>query len=82
MTFKTAIIWAALMASGCTPTAYETPYVYVDTPSGTVVCQLYAREVLMWDRSVNRPEAMTVLEADNICRAEGLRRLREFKSYE
>jgi len=82
MNIKPAIICAAVLLAGCTPTAYESPYVYVATPSGTVTCQLYTREIIAFDRSVNRPETMTVLDADNLCHAEGLERLREFKGYE
>lgn len=67
------------LLAGCAvdPRAYETPPVSVETAKGTVVCQLYTPERIVWDRSIDRPSNMTVEEADNICRAEGVRQQNE-----
>lgn len=65
----------ALVLAGCSvdPRSFETAPVDLKTPKGIVTCQLYTKERVLWDRSINRPESMTVQEADDICRAEGLR---------
>lgn len=63
---------AALTA--CTPRQFESDPVTVGSPQGPVTCQLYTRNMLDWDRSINRPATMSVADADQICRAEGKRR--------
>jgi type IV pilus biogenesis protein CpaD/CtpE len=72
--FLPAALAAALLA-GCvqSPEAYETTPVKVETPKGIVTCQLYTREIVVWDRAIDRPAKMGVQEADAICRAEGER---------
>lgn len=65
---------AFLSACAQDPRAYETTPVEVKTKQGTVVCQLYTRERVLWDRAIDRPSTMSVRAADDICRAEGLRR--------
>lgn len=64
---------AALVLSACaiTPEQYETPPILADSPMGPVTCQIYTHEQVTWDRSINRPGAMDVKTADNLCRAEG-----------
>lgn len=61
--------------TGCvgSPEHHETTPVEVETAQGTVTCQLYTRERVMWDRSINRPNAMDVKVADEICREAGRR---------
>lgn len=61
--------------AGCvsSPEQLESTPVEVKTNKGTVTCQLYTREYLSWDRSVDRPGKMTVKEADSVCRQAGLR---------
>ena len=61
--------------SGCiNPEAYETPPVYVSTPSGNVECHLYTTEHVFLDRAINMPSGMSIVEADQICKSEGARR--------
>lgn len=63
----------ALAACSLDPRDYETPPVAVETTRGTVLCQLYTPDRVVWDRAIDRPRTMSVEEADNICRAEGAR---------
>lgn len=44
---------------------------------GVVTCQLYRRDMVAWDRAIDRPTGMTVAEADDLCRAEGYRQAEE-----
>ena len=68
-------ILAALGLSACiSPEAYESDPVEVDTPAGVVTCQLYTKDLVIWDRAIDRPENMTVEIADAICVNEGQRR--------
>ncbi|WP_116597140.1 hypothetical protein [Primorskyibacter marinus] len=65
----------AIALAGCTsPEYFETEPVQVQTKQGVVTCQLYTKEVLDWDRSINRPSAMSVELADQVCKAEGAAR--------
>ncbi|MEO9821681.1 MAG: hypothetical protein ABJQ34_10620 [Paracoccaceae bacterium] len=66
---------APLAVAGCatSPAQYETTPVQLKTAKGVVTCQLYTKERVIWDRSIDRPHSMTVKEADDICLAEGLR---------
>ncbi|SNX71124.1 hypothetical protein SAMN05878503_10877 [Cereibacter ovatus] len=71
-----AVAAAALaVVAGCSidPKTYETEPVTIDTPRGKVVCQLYTKELVTWDRAIDRPARMSIAEADAICRAEGQR---------
>ncbi len=70
-----ALILAAVVVSGCAnaPAHYETTPVQVKTAQGIVTCQLYTKERVLWDRAIDRPNAMSVQDADAVCRAEGER---------
>lgn len=72
----TAVLSTAILLSACAPDpqSFETEPVDVETELGTVTCQLYTERRVLWDRAIDRPKNMSVREADNICRAEGLRR--------
>ncbi|MEM7320077.1 MAG: hypothetical protein AAF408_13770 [Pseudomonadota bacterium] len=71
-----ALTLSTALLSGCaSPEQYETTPVKVITAKGVVTCQLYTTQLVLWDRAINRPENMTVAEADEICRQEGQRRL-------
>ena len=69
-------IVAALSACTISPENLESIPVVLSTSDGPVTCQLYTRERVDWDRSIDRPEGMSVSEADRFCAAEGLRRQR------
>ena len=71
-----AFVAASILLSACVgdPTFYETAPVQVRTSKGVVTCQLYQRDIVKWDRAIDRPENMKVKEADAICLAEGARR--------
>ena len=58
---------------GCTITSFETEPVTLKTNKGEVVCQLYERNTVIFDRVIHMPHAMHVEEADALCRAEGER---------
>ena len=69
---------AAATLSACVPTPeeLETTPVQVQTPKGVVTCQLYRHDRVSWDRAIDFPATkMSVPEADNYCKQEGLRRL-------
>lgn len=61
------------LAACISPADFESEPVSVETPHGPVMCQLYTRERLDWDRAIDRPESMSVQVADEVCRAEGQR---------
>ncbi|KIC19405.1 hypothetical protein [Leisingera sp. ANG-DT] len=64
----------AVALSGCvSPENYETTPVQLQTSKGIVTCQLYTKERVLWDRSIDRPATMSVQEADAICKQEGQR---------
>ena len=69
----TLALGLAVLAA-CTPQQFESDPVTVQTAQGPVTCQLYTRNMLDWDRSINRPDTMSVAAADQICRAEGQKR--------
>lgn len=71
----TTLFGIVFISSGCTDPAYfETPPVEVETTRGSVTCQLYWPEETTWDQAVLAPPGMSIPEADQICRNEGLRR--------
>jgi len=70
--FFVCTLSAALLAA-CSPASFETDPVQVQTPTGTVTCQLYTRGMTDWDRSISRPDTMSVEVADSFCRREGQR---------
>jgi hypothetical protein len=55
------------------PKSFETEPVVINTSAGAVTCQLYTAEIVALDRAINRPQGMSVAEADGICQAEGRR---------
>ena len=61
------------LASGCTLASFETEPVTLKTDKGEVVCQLYDRNTVIFDRVIHMPYAMHVEEADALCRAESER---------
>lgn len=69
----------AIALSGCvgSPRQYETLPVIVKTKQGPVTCQLYDLDTVIWDRSIDRPRSMDVQTADQVCRTEGYRIIRE-----
>ncbi len=71
--FVTISAFALLAGCAGDPRDFESTPVEVASPKGTVTCQLYTKEVVLWDRAIDRPDAMGVEEADEICRAEGRR---------
>lgn len=62
---------AAISACSIDPKDYETAPVTVQTAQGPVTCQLYTKSMVRWDRSITRPETMSVATADAICLKEG-----------
>ncbi len=65
----------ALALAGCVnPKDFETDPVEVPTTRGVVTCQLYTQDLVVWDRAIDRPDAMSVSDADAICMDEGKRR--------
>jgi hypothetical protein len=61
------------IAACVSPRDYETTPVQLQTEQGIVTCQLYSLNRVDWDRSINRPETMSVEQADSICVNEGYR---------
>ena len=61
------------LVSGCTTASMETEPVTLKTDKGEVVCQLYDRHTVIFDRTIHMPHAMHIAEADALCRAEGER---------
>ncbi len=67
---------AILALSGCIDQSrYETAPVQVKTPKGTVTCQLYKHNQVLWDEATSVPPGMTIREGDQTCINEGKRRL-------
>jgi len=70
--YAAAAAIAAAVLSGCTtPEQFESAPVEVATRSGAVTCQLYTTQLTSWDRSISRPDSMSVQAADAVCRKEG-----------
>ena len=69
-----AVALLALALSGCGKSTYETAPVTLSTTYGTVVCQLYIDDTVLWDEAVSHPGSMTRANADKVCRDEGHRR--------
>ena len=72
----TAMTAAGLLAA-CSPDPrnFETDPVRLETPKGTVTCQLYTDQTVVWDRAIAAPPGMSIQEADSICVEEGYRRM-------
>lgn len=66
---------AIVLLSACAPDprSFESEPVDVKTAQGIVTCQLYTKERVLWDRAIDRPEGVTIQQADAVCRAEGRR---------
>ncbi|MCU0907875.1 MAG: hypothetical protein MUF73_10595 [Rhodobacteraceae bacterium] len=66
---------AALLLAACAPNPamFETAPVVINATAGPVTCQLYTTDLVVWDRSIDRPPTMPVAEADAICQAAGMR---------
>ena len=71
-----AFLCTLLSACVTSPVQYESSPIILDTPQGKVNCQLYTRELVVWDRSIGRPDKMSVAAADNYCINEGKREQR------
>ncbi|MEL6208337.1 MAG: hypothetical protein AAFR47_24030 [Pseudomonadota bacterium] len=70
----TLVLGIAAGLAGCIdPRDYESVPVEVSTRDGIVTCQLYTRERVIWDRSIDRPRSMSVQAADEVCIEEGKR---------
>lgn len=68
---KILMLVGFLGITACSPRFYETAPVVVNSAEGPVICQLYTKEEVLWDRSISRPENMTVTMADTLCVKEG-----------
>jgi hypothetical protein len=68
------VLLVAGLAACVSPESYESEPVEIDTPAGVVTCQLYTRDLVIWDRAIDRPDSMSVSTADAICVNEGQRR--------
>lgn len=73
MKYVLAPIFVLLAACSIDPKDYESSPVTVQTAEGPVVCQLYTKAIVRWDRAIQRPGTMSVETADQICLNEGLR---------
>lgn len=73
---RAALALPIVAVAGCvaSPVEFETTPVKVETTNGVVTCQLYTKDLVVWDRAIDRPASMSVQEADSVCRAEGERR--------
>jgi hypothetical protein len=69
------LLTGLLVLSACSsdPKDYETPTVTVTTEAGPVTCQLYRRDMVLWDRALTRPAGLTDKAANEACRTEGYR---------
>ena len=72
-TISAAVVVGTLTACSLDPKFYESPPVTIPSPLGPVVCQLYTKDIVEWDRAMSRPPQMSVAAADAICLAEGQR---------
>ena len=72
--FMLALLLVAL--SACSPAMFESEPVTVKTDKGSVICQLYTREIVEWDRPVTFSTSITPEEAYRICVNEGIRELK------
>ncbi len=78
---STSFLMLGLLAvSACVPgEAFETDPVRVPTTKGDVYCQLYTRDIVMWDHSISHTNNMSTEEADDICYEMGKRMADEAK---
>ena len=71
----TTLVCIALLAGCSVRSGFETTPVEVQTAQGVVTCQLYTNRRVLWDEAISMPSSMGTQEANEICRAEGQRRL-------
>jgi len=58
--------------AGCVdPANHPTAHVSVNTQSGTVVCQLYRTNTVLWDEAISVPPNMSISTGDAICENKG-----------
>ncbi len=70
-----AAIACAAALSGCVPSqSYESAPVQVQTSQGVVTCQLYTKDIVLWDRALSHPTEISAQAADQVCTDEGKRR--------
>lgn len=73
-------LWFVVILSACSPAMFESEPVTVKTDKGSVVCQLYTREIVEWDRPITFSTSITPDEAYHICLREGIRELNSIDS--
>ena len=66
-----------LLAACASPKDFETPAVRISTADGDVVCQLYQKNMTDWDRATAWPNKLTSAQADALCKAEGIKRMKQ-----
>ena len=67
---------AASALSGCIDQqSFATTPVQVETEKGTVICQLYTLDQVLWDEAIAVPAGMSIQEGNRVCISEGNRRL-------
>ena len=58
--------------TGCIdPANYATTPVSVTTETGTVICQLYRTNNVLWDEAISIPPGMSISTGDAICKNKG-----------
>lgn len=63
---------SAATLTGCIdPANYATTPVSVTTETGTVVCQLYRTNNVLWDEAISIPPGMSISTGDAICKNKG-----------
>lgn len=76
----TVVVTASALLIGCDRSEYESDPVALKHEAGTVTCQLYTVDRVMWDHALTFPDAIDQAEADALCVAEGERRLAKYKA--
>ena len=76
-----AVLGAATLIGGCTSGInlqdYATTPNAVQTAQGTVTCQHYRYDQILWDEAISAPTGMSIETADQICKNEGFRIIEE-----
>ncbi len=70
-----ALLASTTLLAGCAidKRSFESQPVKVKTAQGTVTCQLYTKERVLWDEAIDVPAHMPISRGDQICREEGYR---------
>lgn len=76
----TVLVATGALLLGCDRSGYESTPVTLKNDFGTVTCQLYTIERVMWDHALVFPDTLTQDQADALCFAEGERRQAEYKA--